>query len=120
MPDSFFARRWRGQIAWQRLFWRDMLAVGTVVNVVATFAALMMASQGVPGWLAVGTVLNLAASFGALALLAMGAPGAVAVALHFAPMPYNLFLCLALWRLAQRPAPVAAAALAWLVVMTVV
>ena len=83
MPDSFFARRWRGQIAWQRLFWRDMLAVGTV--------------------------LNLAASF-----------GAVAVALHFAPMPYNLFLCLALWRLAQRPAPVAAAALAWLVVMTVV
>lgn len=94
MPDSFFARCWRGQIAWQRLFWRDMLAVGTV--------------------------LNLAASFGALALLAMGAPGAVAVALHFAPMPYNLFLCLALWRLAQRPAPVAAAALAWLVVMTVV
>ncbi len=70
--------------------------------------------------LAVGTVLNLAASFGALALLALGAPGAVAVALHFAPMPYNLFLCLALWRLAQRPAPVTAAALAWLVVMTVV
>ena len=67
-----------------------------------------------------GRGLNLAASFGALALLAMGAPGAVAVALHFAPMPYNLFLCLALWRLAQRPAPVAAAALAWLVVMTVV
>lgn len=93
-PNGFFLRRWRGQVAWQRLFWRDMLAVGTV--------------------------LNLAASFGALALLALGAPGAVAVALHFAPMPYNLFLCLALWRLAQRPAPVAAAALAWLVVMTVV
>ncbi|MDZ7589702.1 MAG: hypothetical protein U5L05_03220 [Rubrivivax sp.] len=70
--------------------------------------------------LAVGTVLNLAASFGALALLAMGAPGAVAMALHFAPVPYSLFLFLALWRLAKRPAPVVAAALAWLVVMTVV
>jgi hypothetical protein len=93
-PDRFFVRRWRGQIGWRTLFWRDMLAVGTV--------------------------LNLAASFGALALLAMGAPGAVAVALHFAPMPYNLFLCLALWRMPQRPAPVLAAALAWLVVMTVV
>jgi len=93
-PDGFFARRWRGRVAWRKLFWRDMLAVGTV--------------------------LNLAASFGALALLALGAPGAVAVALHFAPLPYNLFLLLALWRLPQRPAPVVAAALAWLVVMTVV
>ena len=94
MPDSFFARRWRGQIAWQRLFWRDMLAVGTV--------------------------LNHAASFGALALLALGAPGAVAVALHFAPVPYNLFLFLALWRLTRRPTPVVAAALAWLAVVTVI
>lgn len=93
-PNGFFARRWRGQVAWPTLFWRDMLAVGTV--------------------------LNLAASFGALALLALGAPGAVAMALHFAPAPYNLFLFLALWRLSQRPAAVVAAALAWLVVVTVV
>jgi hypothetical protein len=44
----------------------------------------------------------------------------VAVALHFAPVPYNLFLFLALWRLARRPAPVVAAAVAWLVVVTVI
>ena len=92
--DGYFQRRWRGQVAWQRLFWRDMLAAGTV--------------------------LNLAVSFGALALLALGAPGAVAAALHFAPVPYNLFLFLALWRLAQRPAPVVAAGLAWLVAVTLV
>lgn len=92
--DGFFLRRWRGGIAWWPLFWRDMLVVGSL--------------------------LNLAASIGALALMAMGAPGAVAAALHFAPAPYNLFLFLALWRLAQRPAPVVAAALAWLVVVTVV
>ena len=92
-PDGFFLRRWRGQVGWQTLFWRDMLAVGSV--------------------------LNLAASFGALALLAIGAPGAVAVALHFAPMPYNLFLFLALRRLAQRPAAVIAAGLVWLVMVTV-
>ena len=70
--------------------------------------------------LAVGTVLNLAASFGALALRPWAHRAPWRWPLHFAPMPYNLFLCLALWRLAQRPAPVAAAALAWLVVMTVV
>lgn len=92
-PDGFFLRRWRGQVVWQRLFWRDMLAVGSV--------------------------LNLAASFGALALLALGAPGALAAALHFAPVPYNLFLFIALWRLAQRPAPVVGLALVWLVVVTV-
>jgi hypothetical protein len=93
-PEGFFLRRWRGQVGWPTLFWRDMLAVGSV--------------------------LNLAASFGALALLALGAPGAVAVALHFAPVPYNLFLFLALWRLTRRPTPVVAAALAWLAVVTVV
>lgn len=92
-PNGFVQRRWHGQVGWPTLFWRDMLAVGTV--------------------------LNLVASFGAMAVLALGAPGTVAVALHFAPVPYNLFLFLALRRLAQRPASVVAAALAWLVVVTV-
>jgi hypothetical protein len=90
---GFFARRWRGEVAWPTLFWRDMIGVGTL--------------------------LNLAASFGALMLVALGAPGAVAAALHFAPVPYNAFLFAALWRLARRPAPVLLIAAAWLVVMTV-
>ena len=93
-PEGFFLRRWRGEVAWPTLFWRDMMGVGTL--------------------------LNLAASFGALMLVALGSPGAAAVALHFAPVPYNAFLFAALWRLARRPALAVVVAAAWLVVMTVV
>jgi len=91
---GFLARRWRGEVPWPTLFWRDMLAVGTVLNVAATFAAFMLASQGAPGW--------------------------VAMLLHFAPVPYNGLLFGALWRLPKRPVPVVLAGGAWLVVMTVV
>ena len=90
----FLARRWQGAVPWRTLFWRDMLAAGTLINLLASFAALMLASQG--------------------------APLAVAVVVHFAPLPYNLFLFLALWRLPRRPSLVAAAAAAWLAVVTVV
>jgi len=96
-PDGsggYFVRRWRGGVAWRTLFWRDMIAFGTLLNVVASFGALMLA--------------------------ALGSPGAAVVALHFAPLPYNAFLFAALWRLPQRPAIVAVAATLWLVVMTVV
>ncbi len=91
---GFLARRWQGAVTWPVLFWRDMLATGTLVNLLASFVALMLASQG--------------------------APMAVAVLVHFAPLPYNLFLFLALWRLPRRPALVVVVAAAWLVVMSVV
>jgi hypothetical protein len=91
---GFMARRWRGEVPWPLLFWRDMLLVATVVNVAATFAALMLASQGAPGW--------------------------VAVLVHFLPVPYNALLFGALWRLPRRPWLVALAGGVWLVVMTVV
>lgn len=78
---------------WRTIFWRDMLVAGTL--------------------------LNLLASFGALILAALGAPAA-AVALHFAPVPYNAFLLAALWRLPGRPGAAVAAGVAWFVVMTVV
>ena len=75
---GFFTRRWRGEVPLARLFWRDMLVAGSLLNLVASFGALMLAAKG--------------------------APGAVAAALHFGPLPYNLFLCLALWRHpARRP-----------------
>ncbi len=76
------------------LLWRDMLAVGTAINLLATFAALMLASQGAPAWWA--------------------------VALHFAPLPYNLFLVAAIRRTAPSASISWAVALVWLVVMTVV
>lgn len=77
----------------RRLLWRDMLGLGTV--------------------------LNLLASIGALALLAAGAPGLAAAALHFAPVPCNVFLFVALWRRPDRPAWAVALAAAWVVLMTV-
>jgi hypothetical protein len=69
----FFRLRWQGQVPLAMLLWRDMVCVGTLVNV--------------------------AASFLALAAVALGAHTAFAVALHLAPIPYNIFLLMAVLRL---------------------
>ena len=86
---EFFARRWRGQVPTGTVFWRDMIVVGSAVNVLATFAALMLAAQGV-----------------ALA---------IAVAVHFAPLPYNIFLLAAVGRSPQRTPVISALAGVWIV-----
>jgi hypothetical protein len=91
---GFFARRWRGDVSLPRVFWLDMLGVGTFVNLLASLGALILLSQKVDPRLA--------------------------VALHFAPLPYNLFLFMAVWRSAQRTAWIGAVALAWFVLMAVV
>ncbi len=91
-PGGFFSRRWRGEVRLPIVFWRDLLAVGTSINLLASFLALVVASQGVDI--------------------------RVAAALHFAPLPYNLFLFLAVWRLPQRTAWMRAIAAVWLAVMT--
>jgi hypothetical protein len=91
---AFFARRWRGEIPLRVLLWRDMLAVGSVINLLASFAAL--------------------------ALAALHMDLRLAFAVHLAPMPYNLFLVIALWRSPQRDALASVIALAWLAAMTVV
>jgi len=49
-----------------------------------------------------------------------GGSMALAVGLHFAPLPYNLFLFLALWRAPWRSALTAAVGTVWLAVMTVI
>jgi hypothetical protein len=90
---DFFCRRWRGQVSFPVLFWRDVLGVGTLVNLSATLAALMLAAQGVR--------VELAA------------------ALHFAPLPYNLFLFAALLRAPQRTPFSTGLGMIWLAVMTV-
>jgi hypothetical protein len=91
---GFFARRWRGEVPLRTVFWRDMLGVGTAINVGMTFAALIAASQGAPSWLA--------------------------VAIHLAPMPYNLFLLVAVVRSAPPSQLAAGVGLAWVALMTVV
>jgi hypothetical protein len=88
---NFFLKRWNGQVPWRELLWHDMLGVGTVVNLLATFVALIAAIKG--------------------------AATVVVALLHFAPLPYNFFLFAALWRMPQRPGFAAAIAGAWLLVV---
>lgn len=76
------------------VLWRDMFAVGTAVNVLATFVALIAASQGGTAW--------------------------AAAAIHFAPLPYNLFLFAAVGRASPRSRIAVVFATAWLGLMTIV
>jgi hypothetical protein len=97
-PDSttrrrgYFARRWHGDVPVAVLLWRDMLALGTLLNMAVTFAALFMLAQGVH--------LSIAA------------------AVHFSPTPYNAFLVAAIWRSPRRTSVTAAIAIAWLCLVT--
>lgn len=96
-PDrlaAFFTRRWRGDVPMRIVLWRDMLAVGTAVNILATFAALVAGSQGSPAW--------------------------AAAVFHFAPLPYNLFLLAAVGRVSPRSRAAMLLATAWVCVMTIV
>ncbi|WP_088285060.1 hypothetical protein [Ideonella sp. A 288] len=91
---SFFARRWRGEVPMRTVFWRDMLGLGTAMNLLATFMALVAASQGAPSW--------------------------AAAAIHFAPLPCNVFLFAAVGRASPRSRVAAVVSAAWLAVMTIV
>ncbi|MBB6469350.1 hypothetical protein [Aminobacter carboxidus] len=64
--SAFFSRRWNGEVALGKLFWWDMVVVGSIINVATTIVALLI----------------LAAKMSAL----------LAVAVYLIPLPYNLFL----------------------------
>ena len=89
---NFFSRRWHGRVPLLQLLWRDIIGTGTLINLVATMLALAAVTQG--------------------------APSGLAVALHFSPLPYNLFLFGALWRTPGRSEFAVGLAFAWLVLMT--
>lgn len=74
------------------LFWRDLLVVGSCVNLAAGFAVLMLIAKGVSL---------------SLALL-----------VHFSLLPYNLFLAMAVWRSPERTVITKAVAVLWLVIFT--
>lgn len=90
---GFIGSRWRGEASAAVVYWRDMLAVGSIINLFTSFAALMLAAQG--------------------------ANIVVAAAVHFALLPYNVFLVLALWRTPQRSRTMAWTSLMWLGAVTV-
>jgi hypothetical protein len=93
-PSTFFRLRWHGQIPLSVLLWRDMACVGTLVN--------------------------LGASFLGLAALAQGVHGGVAVALHLAPLPYNIFLLAAVLRRQDCATVATLVAVAWFLVVLVI
>lgn len=73
---GFFRARWRGEALLDRLFWRDMLLVGTILNVASSALALVLLGLKLPLWLV--------------------------LAVHFLPVPYNIFLIIAVWRTAEK------------------
>lgn len=91
---SYLARRWRGDVPIATLLGRDMLLIGTAINIGATFAGLMSLALGAATWLA--------------------------LVLHFSPMPFNLFLFAAVCRSPARTPMIITVASVWLALMTVV
>lgn len=75
-PAGFFRSRWLGAAPLDRLFWRDLVLVGTAINIAASVLALI--------------------------LLGLKMPLALVLAVHFVPVPYNIFLTLAVWRTAEK------------------
>jgi hypothetical protein len=92
--NHYFSRRWHGQAPVAILFWRDMLGVGTLINLTATALGLIMIINGIH------------AGF--------------AVALHFLPLPFNIFLLAALNRAPDRNSVLMALAVGWFVVMMLI
>ena len=76
MLADFFRSRWLGQVPLDRLFWRDMVLVGTAISIASSVAALI--------------------------LLGLKMPLGLVLAVHFAPVPYAIFLMSAVWRTAEK------------------
>jgi hypothetical protein len=91
---DFFRQRWRGQVPMRQLFWWDLLLVGSLINVAASVVGLALQASGAPGWLA--------------------------LVLRFAPVPYSLFLLLAVGRSPQRSTLIELLAGLWFAVMLLV
>lgn len=75
MP-TYVSSRLNGEVPLETVFWRDMLMVGSIVNVAATAAAFALIAAGYPAW--AGLTVN------------------------FAPVPYNAFLLVSVWKAAER------------------
>ena len=91
---DFFRSRWRGEAMAGTLFWRDMMFVGSFVNLLTGFVALMLVAQGVVIWMA--------------------------ALVHFVCLPYNAFLVMALWRTPRCSQLMRWTSLVWLALMTLI
>jgi hypothetical protein len=91
---DFVMQRWQGGVGWTTLFWRDLLLMGTGLNVLMT-----------------GT---------ALALLTQDASMHWVLLAHLSPLPYNLLIVWALWRAPRRPSVVVAFSVGWLLLFVAI
>ena len=96
---SFFRSRWQGLVPLDRLFWRDLVLFGTAISIVSSVLALI--------------------------LLGLEMPLGLALAVHFAPVPYTVFLAIAVWRAAEKSGGAKASLMmlgsaVWLIAMVVV
>jgi hypothetical protein len=96
---SFFLARLRGDAPLQTVFWRDMVLIGTGLNVISSAMMLM--------------------------LIAAEASNRTALIAHFAPTPWNLFLFYSVWRASDRLAGatgsmVKTCAAGWLALMLII
>lgn len=71
---GFFSDRWANKVPLERLFWRDMLFVGTMFNLSCLAAAMILAAQGVSAWIYVSVFLM--------------------------ALPYNIFIWHCVWNVA--------------------
>ena len=90
MLPTCIADRWAGRTSIQRLMWRDLLGVGTFVNMLFGFTALI--------------------------LLAKKWDAYWSVAIHMVLFPYNLFLVTCVWRHPDASSLSKGCVLVWLLV----
>jgi hypothetical protein len=71
-PIGYFGELWRAEIPLSRVFWQDMILIGTLVNLVAMGLGFLS--------------------------IALGASTATGIAIFLAPVPYNILLVASVWR----------------------
>ena len=67
---------WRGEVGLAQTFWEYTILYGTLLNLMTTVASFAAITTNLPAW--------------------------IAVLVHFAPLPYNAFIAVAVWRSADR------------------
>jgi hypothetical protein len=83
-PLAFFRERWIGNVAMGRIFWYDIMLVGTAINLLSAMAALLTFTSDLPGW--------------------------VGLTVFLLPLPYNIFLVACVWRKAGKRTDIGAMA----------
>ncbi len=73
MLAGFFRSRWQGKVLLERLFWRDMLLVATLISLASSALALVLLGLKLPLWLVLANLpFSLIGSIFAIAITGIG------------------------------------------------